>query len=258
MRTHCLTAIAALGCIRAALAQTEIDPAHQYSWGESIGWMNWRDAGDPSGLQGVRVHPAFLSGVIWGENAGWIDVGSGAPANGAGYGNLDASDYGVNIDPTGDLFGLAWGESIGWLQFDTRLLGDQRARLDRAARRFRGYVWSENGGWINLDDDAAFVALAAPPEPVFRRGDANGSGVIDLSDAINTMGCLFLGLTCTRCVDAADSNDDGSYDLSDAIHTLSWLFRGGAAPPAPGPFTCGPDPTADTLGDCMDPGCAAG
>ena len=54
------------------------------------------------------------------------------------------------------------------------------------------------------------------------------------------------------CADAADSNDDGTVNLADAIHAAAFLFALGSAPPSPGPFECGADPTIDTLG------CAAG
>jgi hypothetical protein len=257
MRTLHLTALAALVVSQAAVAQVEIDPAHRFAWGENTGWTNWRDAGDPAASQGVRVHASFLSGFVWGENVGWIHVGSGTPADGVRYSNLDASDFGVNVDGNGDLFGLAWGENIGWIQFDTRSKGEQRARFDRAARRFRGFVWGENVGWINLDDPEQFVGtLPDGTLVVFVRGDANASGDIDISDAIHTLGCLFLGSACTECPDAGDANDDGDYDLADAVFILRWLFRGGAPPPPPGPETCGPDPTADPFEDCGFAGCA--
>ncbi len=252
MRVLSLAAIAALLSRGAAFAQSDIDPAHPFSWGENVGWMNWREAGDPPASLGVRVHPTFLAGFIWGENAGWIDVGGGSPANGTDYANLDASDFGVNIDANGDLFGYAWGENIGWVVFDTREKGDQRARLDRAARRFRGYAWGENAGWINLDDEEAYVGILAA---LFLRGDANDSGQVDIADAIHTLGCLFQGTRCTRCMDAGDSNDDGGYDISDAIHTIQYLFVGGRTPPDPGPQSCGSDPTEDPFLDCTATSC---
>lgn len=256
MRSFFLSVIVALACAQAAAAEDLIDPAHRYAWGENIGWTNWRDAGDPPGSQGVRVHGTFLSGFIWGETVGWINVGSGLPANGDHYANLDGSDSGVNIDASGDLYGYAWGENIGWVQFDTRSQGSQRARLDAAAHRFRGYAWGENIGWINLDDPEHFVGIAQGITELFKRSDTNADGEVDISDALQSIGCLFLGLPCTECKDAGDSNDDGDYDISDPIHTLSWLFSGGSVPPAPGPFICGDDPTTeDRFTDCRYASC---
>jgi len=239
----------------AAMSQEQIDPAHQYSWGENIGWMNWRDAGEPPGSLGVRVHPSFLSGFIWAESAGWINVGSGRPADGIHYGNAESSDFGINLESNGDLTGYAWGENIGWLVFDPRSLGGQRALLDSASRRFRGYAWGENVGWINLDDPEHFVGLGSPDEPVFRRGDSNADSRVDISDVIRSVGCLFLGAPCTLCSDAGDSNDDGKYDIADPVHTLAWLFFGGFPPPPPGPLVCGPDVTPDAFKTCIYESC---
>ncbi len=65
------------------------------------------------GIDGVRVHATFLSGYIWAENVGWVNIGDGSPANGICYANVDDTDFVVNIDPTtGDLFGYAWGGGI--------------------------------------------------------------------------------------------------------------------------------------------------
>lgn len=86
-------------------------------------------------------------------------------------------------------------------------------------------------------------------EPVFRRGDTNGDGRLDVSDPVATLGALFLGSDPIACLDAADANDDGATDISDAVAVLAYLFLGGREPPAPGPLACGPDPGADAL-DC--------
>ncbi|MCZ6794243.1 MAG: hypothetical protein O7J95_11590, partial [Planctomycetota bacterium] len=88
----------------------------------------------------------------------------------------------------------------------------------------------------------------------FRRAEANGDGIVDLTDAIFTLGCLFLGTECPSCPDAADSNDSGAVDLSDAVYTLGFLFVGGPAPKPPFP-ACGEDRTLDSLEECSDPSC---
>ncbi len=83
-----------------------------------------------------------------------------------------------------------------------------------------------------------------PPGALFRRADTNGDGSVDISDAVRTLGFLFLGAAVPPCMDAADSNDDGKLDLTDGVFTLSNLFQGGKAIPPPGDKTCGPDPIA--------------
>ncbi|MBI4600342.1 MAG: hypothetical protein HY721_00130 [Planctomycetes bacterium] len=87
------------------------------------------------------------------------------------------------------------------------------------------------------------------------RGDSNGSGRVDLSDSVFSLAFLFLGDPSPLCLDAADSNDDAKLDIADPIFTLSWLFASGPEPPAPGPRTCGPDPTADALAPCLTAAC---
>ena len=130
-------------------AQSNIDASQKWSWGENVGWMNWRDAN--GGVDGVRVSPDYLRGWIWCENVGWINVGDGSP------------NFGVNIDENGDMYGFGWAENIGWVNFDTRTtLGpsSQQAMFDDGPdKRFSGYAWGENIGWINLDDSMHFVAL---------------------------------------------------------------------------------------------------
>ena len=79
------------------------------------------------------------------------------------------------------------------------------------------------------------------------RGDSNQDAALDISDAIHTLGALFLSAPSLACRDAADANDDGMMDITDPIFFLNHIFRGGAAPPAPYP-SAGEDPTADDLG----------
>ena len=149
-----MTALAATVAVGFNLAPSNIDPDHKYSWGENVGWMNWRDAG--GGADGVNVGADFLSGHIWGENLGWINVGDGAGP----YANTTSADYGVNVLAGGDLEGFAWSENGGWVNFGwaASTADPNRARYDNGAGRFRGYAWAENDGWVNLDDPTHYVA----------------------------------------------------------------------------------------------------
>jgi hypothetical protein len=84
----------------------------------------------------------------------------------------------------------------------------------------------------------------------FLRGDSNFDGKVDLSDAVTTLGHLFLGLGEPKCLDAEDADDSGTVEITDPILLLGSLFLGQVSPPAPFP-ECGLDPTpADGLG-CM-------
>jgi hypothetical protein len=97
--------------------------------------------------------------------------------------------------------------------------------------------------------DEEIQEVLDPSEPTggFRRGDADGNGVIDITDAISSLAFQFLGTFQPPCLDSLDWDDSGAIDLSDPIGGLTFQFLGGAAPPAPG-LTCGEDPTADGLG----------
>jgi hypothetical protein len=164
------------GAIAGLLTSSNIDPAHKFSWGENVGWLNWRDAN--GGAQGVVVRPNFLSGNVWAENAGWINLGGGMGP----YLNTNGSNFGVNIVANGDLSGFGWGENIGWVNFDTSDNAPNQARFDPTEGRFRGYAWGENVGWINLDDSTHYVAVACPSAtaPVAATG-VNTSGATALS-----------------------------------------------------------------------------
>lgn len=189
--TRFLVGVLCVGAAGLCMGITNIDPASKYTWGENIGWMNWRDA--DSGATGIRVHATFLSGFAWAENVGWINLGDGTPANGIAYANAAGADFGVNIDPaTGALFGLAWGENIGWLNFDTRAaLGPsgQQARLDYATNRFHGYAWGENVGWINLDDSASYAAYV-PTACNDHWADSDGDDDVDQDDFGSLQACF--------------------------------------------------------------------
>jgi len=103
-----------------------------------------------------------------------------------------------------------------------------------------------------VDPDRSYEIVVEVEESVpaqLLRGDANGDGGVDIGDAIWSLSYLFSGGRAPPCFDAADANDTGKLDLSDPIFALNYLFTGGREPPAPGPRSCGPDPTTDNL-DC--------
>ena len=65
--------------------------------------------------------------------------------------------------------------------------------------------------------------------PRFIRGDVDGSGAVQLGDAIGVLGFLFGG-TPMACPSAADFDDDGTVLLGDAVQSLGYLFGGGPRP----------------------------
>ena len=94
-----------------------------------------------------------------------------------------------------------------------------------------------------------FVKPLIPPMSLFRRGNANDDGKVDIADAIWIINELFRGGPPTVCADAADANDDGVRDAADAVYLINYLFTAGPAPTSPFP-DCGADPGADPT-TCM-------
>lgn len=100
--------------------------------------------------------------------------------------------------------------------------------------------------------DANFTVAEPIPTPVFKRGDADGGGALNLTDGIFILNFLFLGGSEPPCLDAADTDDNGNLNISDAVALFNFLFLGGAEPLAPGPRECGPDATPEDDVDCAE------
>lgn len=218
MNTPCrLLVLAALASAASpALAQSNVSSGSKFSWSENCGWMNWRDAGSPLATQGVRLQGSFLTGSAWGENIGFISFGDGSPANSTSYANINAADFGVNVNTTsGELSGFAWGENTGWINFSGGALASppNPARLDTAASRFRGFAWGENIGWVNLDDAAAYVGFLCPAD-------------FD-QDTHTTIGDIFAYLDAWFARDPrSDINMDGAANVQDIFDFLAGWFAG--------------------------------
>lgn len=111
-------------------------------------------------------------------------------------------------------------------------------------------MWSSDSsggaGGVNFDNVSATGLISIGT--MFVRGDVNGDGAVDVSDAIALLADLFIpGSPRLSCDDAIDANDDGQKDVSDAVFLLAALFVPGSAPiPAPAP-DCGLDATTDVL-----------
>ncbi|MDE0958098.1 MAG: PepSY domain-containing protein [Planctomycetota bacterium] len=101
-------------------------------------------------------------------------------------------------------------------------------------------------------DDFRVITRICQTGPSFRRGDSNGDGATDISDAVAILGYLFNGSTL-QCIDAADVHDTGEVNISDTVALVIYLFGGGTPPAAPFP-SCGWDSTPDPLEECLDGG----
>ena len=93
------------------LMADNIDSTYKYSWGENIGWMNWKPSYAGTDY-GVTVYNECLTGYIWAENAGWISL------NCSNTDSCATVDYKVSNDGAGNLSGYAWGENVGWINMN--------------------------------------------------------------------------------------------------------------------------------------------
>ncbi|MGA1489640.1 MAG: hypothetical protein ACO4B3_11605 [Planctomycetota bacterium] len=84
----------------------------------------------------------------------------------------------------------------------------------------------------------------------FRRGDTDGSGVLDLEDVGELIANLLepeAARPLDDCLDASDLDDSGTIDIVDLGLLVSRIFGESPPPPAPGDRDCGLDPTTDDL-----------
>jgi len=79
---------------------------------------------------------------------------------------------------------------------------------------------------------------------MFKRGDANDDGRINIADAVFILAYVFENGRDPHCLDTADANDTGSIGIEDPVYLLSVLFDKTNPPPPLPPFeACGLDPT---------------
>ncbi|MGQ9591812.1 MAG: hypothetical protein ACUVYA_16150, partial [Planctomycetota bacterium] len=125
------------------------------------------------------------------------------------------------------------------------------ALLAREARDVEVVLRNLGGRPVPLEILAGATGLREVQAVQFRRGDVDGSGAPNLSDAIFGLNWLFLGGREPACQDAADVDDSGTVNLSDMVSLLLHLFLSGDPPAPPGLEVCGQDPTEDDLPACL-------
>ena len=98
----------------------------------------------------------------------------------------------------------------------------------------------ENGGSLTViySDFSNVHEVAAIRSMRFTRGEVNGDGDINISDATALLNFLFLGGPPPCCQQVALCNGSPAVDLSQPVFGLNFLFLGGPPPPAPFP-DCG-------------------
>lgn len=213
-------------------ATPTINPTNRFAYGSNIGWLDWRAGG---GGNGAVIGEYVCSGYIYAANVGWIHLGDGSPANGIGYQNNSAADYGVNHDGLGNLRGLAWGANIGWVNFET----NGAPRFDLFNGRFSGNAWSANCGWVSLSNAVAYVQT----DTMLPGTDSDGDGIADAFELIWTGGLGAMNGTTDTDGDGASDLDEYlagtnptnpadqlvivslNSNLSNTLYTITWLSQ---------------------------------
>ncbi len=62
------------------------------------------------------------------------------------------------------------------------------------------------------------------------KGDANGSGAVNISDAVFLIAYIFSGGPAPNPLFLGDANCSGSINISDAVYLITYIFSGGTAP----------------------------
>ncbi len=101
---------------------------------------------------------------------------------------------------------------------------------------------------ISFDLELVAKGISGVQVERFVRGDGNGDGSVDISDALKVLFFIFASAPAD-CRDALDANDSGGVDIADPVYVLEYLFRNGPAPRAPFPLA-GADPSDDDGLDC--------
>jgi len=140
-------------------------PTNRYTWQAAAGWIDWKPAD-----AGVVFRDPVLGGRIWHATLGWINLGDGTPDHGIRYSNTNATDFGVNHDGAGRLYGYAWAATAGWIAFEQSY---GKPTYDFQTGRLGGYAWSTTFGWINLGQGVSrsIRFLEDDPPPVLAIAD---------------------------------------------------------------------------------------
>jgi hypothetical protein len=162
---------------------------------------------------------------------------------------LDEMSFSISTDggatwTTAMVVGGALGTSGTWQNFQINL-GDVVSTTANTMFRFTASDSPNNSlTEVAVDDFVVETVTCGGGSIIFKRGDVNLDGNLDISDPVTILQMLFNSAS-VGCDDAADANDDSALNIADAVAVLSSLF--GGAGNLPEPVNCGQDPTDDAL-----------
>lgn len=106
----------------------------------------------------VHITDQVVTGDVWSERMGWINLNPGAS--------------GVINNSDGMLAGYAWGENTGWINFKPTH-GGVTIGTDG---KFSGWAWAQNAGWIKFDCNVSNACVQTDWRPHGARTVGASSG----------------------------------------------------------------------------------
>jgi hypothetical protein len=65
---------------------------------------------------------------------------------------------------------------------------------------------------------------------VYLCGDADGSGGVDIDDAVYLISFIFAGGPAPDPYESGDADCSGAVDIDDIVYIIGYIFSGGSAP----------------------------
>lgn len=205
------------------LAAGNIDAVQKYSQFRDVDldnngtkdFINWSPTlSDPS--VGATVSDSAITGNIWGETVGWINLGP--------FNSSAGPAAGVKNTCSGILSGFAWGQNTGWINFAPSMAtGPDQPKINTTTGVITGSVWSQNYGWITLNSGngsfpglkTSWAGCSSVTPPPTGTPPTLGSGGCTLPKILINGICQIPATPVPGCIDPAATNFNTRATASD-------------------------------------------
>jgi hypothetical protein len=149
--------------------------------------------------------------------------------------------------------GISWFDSTGsidgghWIVLEGKVdygLGGPRGFYYRhdTEQDSAGGAECTHFSWLTMNDDSLlelagepdnqidFAVAESPTDQSFIPGDADGNGLVNISDAVFLISYIFGGGTAPEPIELGDADCNGLVNISDAVYLISYIFGGGPEP----------------------------
>jgi len=135
--------------LRASIDNGTIDTVYRSAiFPDGFGRINAGKYTDPTlSSYGVQIRDTELTGFMWGENVGWINL------NCQNRNTCGINPFKVSNTKYGILSGYAWGENTGWVNFGPFSNNTVSTVTINNNGEFNGYAWTQNYAWIKFTCD---------------------------------------------------------------------------------------------------------